>query len=81
MADAARQALLEGLADALGFFVGAVAGWQAGRVLGLDLLAPGAWTLATLGAWALLLVGCGVGKWAAERAKAWLRRGLSRRPS
>ena len=69
-----KQALQQGLADALGFFVGAIAGWQLGRLLGLDLLAPGGFNGRSLLAWLLLLAGCGAGKWLAERAKARLRR-------
>ncbi len=35
------QALEEGLVDAAAFFAGAWIGWQLGRWLGLDVLAPG----------------------------------------
>jgi len=73
-ASQAKQALLEGLADALGFFVGAAAGWQLGRWLGFDLLAPGDFNRRTLVAWLILLAGCGAGKWLADRLKARLRR-------
>jgi len=72
MASALKQAMLEGLADAAGFFGGALAGWLAGRALGCDVLAAGDWTARTLAGWLLLLLGCGAGKWAADRAKARL---------
>jgi len=72
MAGALKQALLEGLADATGFFAGALAGWLIGRALGCDVLAAGAWTSRTLIGWLLLLAGCGAGKWAAHQVKARL---------
>jgi hypothetical protein len=72
-ASPAKRALQEGLADAVGFFAGALGGWQLGRVFGLDLLAPGEFNRHTLVAWLILLAGCGAGKWAAERVKAWRR--------
>ena len=67
---AAGDALTEGLADALGFVVGALAGWQLGRLLGFDVLAPGEWNTRTVIGWLLLLAGCGAGKWASMRWKA-----------
>ncbi|OYU76585.1 MAG: hypothetical protein CFE45_31460 [Burkholderiales bacterium PBB5] len=72
MAGALKQAVLEGLADATGFFAGALAGWLIGRALGCDVLAPGGSTSRTLIGWLLLLAGCGAGKWAAQRVKARL---------
>ena len=57
-----RDALAEGLVDAAGFVGGALAGWQLGRWLGFDVRAPGDWSLHTLAGWALLLLGCGLGK-------------------
>ena len=65
-----RDALAEGLVDAAGFVGGALAGWQLGRWLGFDVLAPGDWAWRTLVGWALLLLGCGVGKWASLRWRA-----------
>jgi len=64
-----REALVLGLADAAGFVGGALAGWQFGRWLGLDVLAPG-WDARTIGGWACLLLGCGAGKWASQRWRA-----------
>ena len=59
-----RDALAEGLIDAVGFVGGALAGWWVGRLLGFDLLASDDTTARALIAWVLLLAGCGAGKWA-----------------
>ena len=59
----AQNALAEGVVDAIGFVGGALLGWQWGRWLGFDVLAPGEWTSRSLIGWALLLAGCGLGKW------------------
>ena len=64
------DALSEGLADAAGFVGGALIGWQVGRWLGWDVLAPGDWTARTLLGWLVLLAGCGAGKWASLRWRA-----------
>jgi hypothetical protein len=75
----AKDALAEGLADAAGFVLGALAGWQLGSLLGFDLLAPGEWNAGTLVAWGLLMAGCGAGKWASLQWRA--RRGVAPTPS
>lgn len=75
MAGNARAALAEGLADAAGFLAGALLGWQAGRLLGVDVLASGLGPLQTAAGWALLLAGCGAGKWASMQWKARRRPG------
>ena len=69
------RALEEGLADAAGFLGGALIGWQLGRWLGSDVLAPGPWTTQSAIGWLLLLAGCGLGKWASLRWRAWRRAG------
>ena len=70
MASDLRRALAEGGVDALGFVVGALIGWQAGKALGYDVLASaGTDTKNALG-WILLLAGCGAGKWASLRWRA-----------
>ena len=70
MAQNAREALIEGLSDAVGFVLGALAGWQIGRWLGFDALAGGAWDgRATIGL-EFVLLGCGAGKWTANRWRA-----------
>ncbi|MCU7373083.1 hypothetical protein PEC18_20235 [Paucibacter sp. O1-1] len=37
------KAFRQGLADAIGFVLGALAGWQLGRWLGYDFIASTAW--------------------------------------
>lgn len=67
-----RQALGDGLADALGFLGGGLAGWQAGRrLLGVDITTASGTDVRTLLAWGLLLAGLGAGKWLSLR---WRRR-------
>ena len=66
----AKDALAEGLADAIGFVGGALVGWQVGRLLGFDILAPGPWDHRALLGWLLLMAGCGLGKWGAMRWRA-----------
>ena len=77
MAQRSADALAEGLADGLGFLGGALAGWQLGRLLGLDVLAPGQFTWQSVAAWVLLLAGCGAGKWASLRWRARRQRNAS----
>ena len=79
MTPSVAQALEEGLADAAGFLGGALIGWQLGRWLGFDVLAPDAWTARTVIGWLLLLAGCGAGKWASLRWRAWRRAGAAHR--
>ncbi len=63
-----RRALTDGLADAVGFLGGGLAGWQAGRwLLGVDVTTASGTDLRTLLAWALLLAGLGAGKWLSLR--------------
>ncbi len=69
----ARAALTEGLLDAAGFVGGALAGWQLGRVLGCDVLAPGPLDVRMVVGWVLLLAGCGAGKWLSLRWRARLQ--------
>ncbi len=70
MGQPAAAALTEGLIDAAGFLGGALIGWQLGRWLGFDVLAPGDWTARTAVGWFVLLAGCGAGKWASLRWRA-----------
>ena len=71
MASDLRRAGAEGVVDALGFVAGALIGWQVGKALGYDVLASaGTDTKNALG-WILLLAGCGAGKWASLRWRAW----------
>ncbi|GAA6121760.1 hypothetical protein [Acidovorax sp. FG27] len=66
----ARRLLVEGISDAVGFTGGALAGYWLGRLLGLDLFAPG-YGAASLLAIALVGLGGGLGLHAARR---WRRR-------
>ena len=66
----AKDALAEGLVDAVGFVGGALAGWQVGRLFGFDVLAPGPFDSRAMIGWAFLLAGCGLGKWASLRWRA-----------
>ena len=66
----ARDALADGLVDAVGFVGGALAGWQLGRWIGCDVLADGQGLVRSAIGWALLLLGCGAGKWASLRWRA-----------
>ena len=65
----AHRLLLEGASDALGFVAGALAGYGAGRLLGLDLFAPG-YGAASLAAIALVGLGGGLGLHLARRWRA-----------
>jgi hypothetical protein len=58
---------LEGLSDAIGFVGGALLGFWVGRLLGLDLFAPG-YGNASIGA--ILLVGLGGGA-GLQLARRW----------
>ncbi len=61
------RALREGVADALGFVAGALAGWALGRQLGIDFIASPDWNAPQLLGLALIVAGCGAGRWAARR--------------
>lgn len=73
MVDNARDALAVGLSDALGFVLGALAGWQLGRWLGFDAMAGAQWDARALLGLLFVLAGCGAGKWAAGRWQAHRR--------
>ena len=72
MTPALRQALIDGLTDAIGFVAGALLGWQAGKALGYDVLASSNPDSPNAIGWILLLAGCGAGKWASLRWRAVL---------
>jgi hypothetical protein len=61
---------LEGLSDAIGFVGGALLGFWAGRLLGLDVFSPGYGNAAIGG---ILLVGLGGGV-GLQLARRWQRR-------
>ncbi len=62
--------LLEGISDAVGFVGGALAGFWIGRLLGLDLFAPG-YGNASVGAIVLVSLGGGIGL---QLARKWRNR-------
>ncbi|NBW50639.1 MAG: hypothetical protein EBR49_11225 [Betaproteobacteria bacterium] len=62
--------LLEGVSDAVGFVGGALAGFWIGRLLGLDLFAPG-YGNASVGAIVLVGLGGGIGL---QLARKWRNR-------
>ncbi len=68
-----KDALSAGLADALGFFGGGLAGWQLGRLLGVDITTASGLSAHTLLGWGLLLAGLGAGKWLSLRWRAGRR--------
>lgn len=53
-----NKLLIEGLSDAVGFVGGALLGFWAGRLLGMDVFAPGYGTASLIG---IVLVGLGGG--------------------
>ena len=65
----ANRLLIEGLSDAVGFVGGALAGFWAGHLLGLDIFAEGYGT-ASLGGIVLVGLGGGLGLHAARRWRA-----------
>lgn len=70
MTPAGRNALLEGIADALGFVLGALAGWWLGQAFGFDFVrTPGYGTPAVVGL-VFIVLGCGAGRWLSRRVLA-----------
>ena len=67
MANDFDRAMREGLADAAGFVVGALAGWWVGRLFGIDFIASSEWNAQQMLGLVLIVVGCGVGRWLARR--------------
>ncbi|CAM3997719.1 hypothetical protein [Roseateles saccharophilus] len=62
-----ERALREGLADAIGFVAGALAGWWLGRQFGIDFIASPDWNARQLVGLGLIVAGCGAGRWLARR--------------
>jgi hypothetical protein len=62
-----RDALIDGLIDAVCFVLGALAGWQLGRLLGFDAVASPGWDAQAMVGLVFILAGCGAGKWTAGR--------------
>ncbi|MDC8787146.1 hypothetical protein [Roseateles koreensis] len=62
MNQALKNALQEGVADAFGFVLGALAGWKLGLALGFDFVGSAAWGLPQITGLLLILAGCGAGR-------------------
>ncbi len=62
-----KKALREGVADALGFVLGALAGWGLGLQFGIDFIGNTSWGLTQLLGLALILAGSGLGRWLMRR--------------
>jgi hypothetical protein len=62
-----KNALAEGLVDALGFVAGALFGGLAARALGFDFLNDASWGTASIAGILLVGLGAGLGKTAARK--------------
>ncbi len=67
MAQDLNRALREGLADAVGFVLGALAGWWLGRQFGIDFVASTDWNARQVVGLLLIVGGCGAGRALARR--------------
>lgn len=67
MAQDLNRALREGLADAVGFVLGALAGWWLGRQFGIDFVASTDWNARQVVGLLLIVGGCGAGRFLARR--------------
>jgi hypothetical protein len=61
------RAMREGVADAVGFVGGALAGWGLGRQFGIDFIASSDWGGIQMLGLVLIVAGCGAGRWLARR--------------
>jgi hypothetical protein len=68
MEPAFRRSLWQGVADACGFVLGALAGWWLGRALGFDFVTSPDYDARAMVGLVFIVVGCGVGKWLARRS-------------
>jgi hypothetical protein len=62
-----KRAMREGLADAVGFVGGALAGWWLGRQFGIDFIASSDWNAQQVVGLLLIVAGCGGGRLLARR--------------
>jgi hypothetical protein len=69
-----QHAMKEGLADACGFVLGALAGWGVGRLLGFDFIGTDGYGARAMVGLVFIVMGCGAGKWLARRWLATQRR-------
>ncbi|MCV2349196.1 hypothetical protein [Paucibacter sp. Y2R2-4] len=65
-----KKSALEGLADAAGFVLGALAGWQLGAALGFDCINTPGWAMPQIIGLILIVLGCGAGRWLFRRLLA-----------
>ncbi|MEJ6006899.1 hypothetical protein WG899_15210 [Paucibacter sp. AS339] len=65
-----KKAAREGLADAAGFVLGALGGWQLGAALGYDCINTPGWAAPQLIGLVLIVAGCGAGRWLFRRLLA-----------
>ena len=72
MAVTTRDALFEGLADALGFVIGALGGWGLGQAFGFDFMRTAGYGLPAMIGLVFIVVGCGVGRWLSRWLLRWL---------
>lgn len=64
-----RYAMKEGVADACGFVLGALAGWGLGKLLGFDFIGASDYGPRAMAGLVFIALGCGAGKWLSRR---WL---------
>jgi len=62
-----KKAALEGLADALGFVLGGIAGWQLGLFFGFDFVGSTQWGGREIVGLVLIVGGCAAGRWLFRR--------------
>ncbi len=74
MAASTREALHEGIADALGFVLGALAGWGVGQVFGFDFMRTAGYGLPAMVGLVFIVIGCGAGRWLSRLGLAAWRR-------
>ena len=75
MAPPARDALLDGLADAIGFTLGGLAGWWFGQALGFDFMRTPGYGAHAMAGLVCIALGCGAGRWLSRRLLvAWRKR-------
>lgn len=70
-----RDAMKEGVADACGFVLGALAGWGLGRLLGFDFIGTPDYGPRAMVGLVFIVLGCGAGKWLSRRWLAQQRGG------